>query len=132
MRPIVIQRHRLRSAQQDLESAAADITAAAERVEPPAADYPWHLLVEEGVRLLLDDARLMAKKCTRVAEAVHDSMADFDDLDGYVAMTAQLDHVSPHVHPVVPPTGSPTVSAVPNAPDAAVGRIPDRPPVELS
>ena len=91
MRPIVIQRHRLRAAQHDLESAAADITAAVDRVEAPSADYPWHLLVEEGVRLLLDDARLMAKKCTRVAGAVHDSMTDFDELDGYVALAAQVD-----------------------------------------
>ncbi len=117
MRPIVIQRHRLRSAQQDLESAATDIAAAAERVEAPAADYPWHRLVEEGVRLLLEDARLMAEKCTRVAGAVHDSMVDFDELDGHVAMTAQVDQVDPHVHPVVPPSD---------------GRVPDRPPVELS
>lgn len=132
MRPIVIQRHRLRSVQQDLESAATDIAAAAERVEAPAADYPWHLLVEEGVRLLLDDARLMAKKCTRVAAAVHDSMTDFDDLDGYVAMTAQLDQVSPHAHPVVPPSVTHLPSTQPLAPDSSTGRIQDRPPVELS
>ena len=94
MRPIVIQRHRLRSAQQDLESAAADITAAVERVEPPASPYPWHLLVEEGVRRLVDDARVTAGACTRVAGAVHDSVSDFDDLDGYVAITAQLDQVA--------------------------------------
>ena len=111
MRPIVIQRHRLRTAQHDLESAAADITTAVDRVEAPAADYPWHLLVEEGVRLLLDDARLMAKKCTRVAGAVHDSMTDFDELDGYVALTAQVDQVSPQSLPVQDPAdiGRPVV-----------------------
>lgn len=84
--------------------------------EAPAANYPWHLLVEEGVRLLLDDSRLMAKKCTRVACAVHDSMTDFDDLDGYVAMTAQLDQVGQPVAAQDPsgigrrPAGVPPVS----------------------
>ena len=93
MRPIVIQRRRLRGVQQDLESAAEDLTSAVERVDAPTADYPWHRLVEEGVRLLLDDTRLMAKKCRSVAGAVHDSMTDFDELDGYVSVVAQIDQV---------------------------------------
>lgn len=101
MRPIVIQRRRLLGVQQDLESAAEEITSAAGRVDAPAADYPWHRLVEEGVRVLLEDSRRMAKKCRHVAGSVADSVTDFAELDGYVAIAAQLDQVSPH--PVAQP-----------------------------
>lgn len=100
MRPIVIQQRRLLAAEQELLAAAEEITSVVDRVEPPAADYPWHRLVEEGVRVLLEDTRLMARKCTRVAGALHDSVADFDELDDYVAITAQLDQVTPHGAPV--------------------------------
>ena len=93
MRPIVIQGRRLQAVQQDLESAAEDITSAVERVDAPTADYPWHRLLEEGVRVLLEDTRLMAKKCRHVAGSVHDSLSDFEELDGYVGMVAQLDQV---------------------------------------
>jgi len=103
MRPIVIQRRRLQSTQQDLESAAEDIVAAVERVQAPTADYPWHRLVEEGVRVLLDDTRLTVKKCRHVAASVHDSITDFDELDGYVALAAQVDQVSPQQLPVQDP-----------------------------
>jgi hypothetical protein len=111
MRPIVIQRRRLQAAQQDLVSAGEEITSAVERVDPPAADYPWHRLVEEGVRTLLEDSRLMAYKCHRVAGAVQDSLTDFGELDGYVAMVAQLDQVSPTALPGQDPseTGRPPV-----------------------
>ena len=93
MRPIVIQRRRLQGVQQDLESAAEDLVSAIGRVDAPTADYPWHRLVEEGVRVLLEDTRLMAKKCRHVAGGVHDSMTDFDELDGYVSVVAQIDQV---------------------------------------
>ena len=108
MRPIVIQQRRLEAVQQDLESAAEELTSAVERVHPPAANYPWHRLVEEGVRLLLDDTRVMAEKCTRVAASVRDSLGDFNELDSYVAITAQVDQVHTNgqlTGHVLPPQG---------------------------
>ena len=103
MRPIVIQGRRLQAVQQDLESAAEDITSAVERVDAPTADYPWHRLVEEGVRVLLEDSRLMARKCRNVAAAVQDSKREFDELDGHVAVAAQVDQVQ--VLPAQQPSG---------------------------
>lgn len=95
MRPIVVQRRMLQTSQQDLESAAEDITTAVGRVEAPAEDYPWHLLVDEGVRVLLEEARSTARRCRRVAASIQDSVVDFDELDGYIALTAEVDAVSP-------------------------------------
>jgi hypothetical protein len=95
MRPIVIERRPLRATQQDLESAAEDIATAVARVDPPADDYPWHRLVDEGVQVLLADARQLSRACRRVAEGIADSVADFDGLDAHVALAAEVDAVSP-------------------------------------
>ena len=95
MRPIVIQRRLLQATQQDLESAAEDVTTAVGRVEAPSGDYPWHLLVDEGVRVLLEEARQTARRARRVAAGISDSVVDFDELDGYVALAAEVDAVSP-------------------------------------
>ena len=103
MRPIVIQGRRLQVVQQDLESAAEDITSAVERVDAPTADYPWHRLVEEGVRVLLEDTRVVARSCRNVAEAIKDSLDDFGTTDGHIGIAAQVDQVQPYS--ASPPAG---------------------------
>ena len=53
----------------------------------------------EGVRSLVEDADQVARRCRNVAQAIDDSVIDFDELDSMIEQSAhlalQLDQVKP-------------------------------------
>ena len=99
MRPIAINQRALRTAKEELDSAREDLRSALGDVDHPADDFPWRDLVVEGVRSLVEDAEQIARRCRNVAQAIDDSIIDFDELDLMVGEAAQvalkLDQVDP-------------------------------------
>ena len=99
MRPIAINQPALRGAKGELDSAREDLRSALGDIDHPADDFPWRDLVVEGVRGLVDDAEQIAKRCRSVAQAIDDSIIDFDELDSMVEQAAlvavRLDQVGP-------------------------------------
>lgn len=97
MRPIAVNQRALRGAQAELDSAREDLRSALGEVDHPADDFPWRDLVVEGVRSLLEDTEQIAARCRTVAQAIDDSIIDFDELDSMVEQAAvvalQLDQV---------------------------------------
>ena len=99
MRPIVINQRALRGAQAELDSAREDLRSALGDVDHPADDFPWRDLVVEGVRSLVEDAQEIATRCRNIAQAIDESVIDFDELDSMVEQAAhvarQLERVRP-------------------------------------
>ena len=99
MRPIAINQQALRGAKAELDSAREDLRSALGEVDHPADDFPWRDLVVEGVRSLVEDAEQVATRCRHIAEAIDESVIDFDELDSMVEQAAQvalqLDQVKP-------------------------------------
>ncbi len=99
MRPIAINQRALRGAQAELDSAREDLGSALGDIEHPAADFPWRDLMVEGVRSLVEDAEQIATRCRNIAQAIDDSIIDFDELDAMVEQAAvvalQLGQVRP-------------------------------------
>ena len=99
MRPIAINQRALRGAKAELDSAREDLRSALGDVDHPADDFPWRDLVVEGVRSLVNDAEEVATRCRRIAQAIDESVLDFDELDSMVEQAAhvalQLDQVKP-------------------------------------
>ena len=99
MRPIAINQQALRGAQAELDSAREDLRSALGDIDHPADDFPWRDLVVEGVRSLVNDAEEVAVRCRRIAQAIDESVLDFDELDSMVEQAAhvalQLDQVRP-------------------------------------
>lgn len=99
MRPIAINQRALRGAKSELESAREDLRSALGDIDHPSDEFPWRDLVVEGVRSLVDDAEQIATRCRTVAQAIDDSLVDFDELDSMVEQSAQaavrLDRVGP-------------------------------------
>lgn len=99
MRPIAINQRALRGAKAELDSAREDLRSTLGDIDHPADDFPWRDLVIEGVRSLVDDAEQIATRCRNTAQAIDDSILDFDELDSMVEQAAhvalQLDQVKP-------------------------------------
>lgn len=99
MRPIAINQRALRGAKAELDSAREDLRSALGEIDHPVDDFPWRDLVIEGVRSLVDDAEQVATRCRSIAQAIDDSVLDFDELDSMVEQAAQvavrLDRVGP-------------------------------------
>jgi hypothetical protein len=99
MRPIAINQRALRGAKGELDSAREDLRSALGDIDHPADDFPWRDLMVEGVRSLVDDAEQIAKRCRNIAQAIDDSIIDFDELDSMVEQAAlvatRLDQVRP-------------------------------------
>jgi hypothetical protein len=99
MRPIAINQRALRGAQAELDSAREDLRSALADVDHPADDFPWRDLMVEGVRSLVEDAEQIATRCRNIAQAIDDSVIDFDELDSMVEQAAvvalQLGQVRP-------------------------------------
>ena len=99
MRPIAINQRALRGAKAELDSAREDLRSALGDIDHPVDDFPWRDLVVEGVRSLVDDAEQIAQRCRNIAQAIDDSIIDFDELDLMVGEAAQvalkLDQVDP-------------------------------------
>ena len=98
-RPIAINQRALRGAKAELDSAREDLKAALADVDHPADDFPWRDLVVEGVRSLVEDAEQVARRCRNVAQAIDESIIDFDELD---SMVEQAAHVAIRVVQVKP------------------------------
>ena len=99
MRPIAINQRALRGAKAELDSAREDLRSALGEIDHPADDFPWRDLVVEGVRSLVEDAEQIARRCRNVAQAIDDSIIDFDELD---SMVEQAAHVAIRVDQVKP------------------------------
>ena len=99
MRPIAINQRALRRAKAELDSAREDLRSALGEIDHPADDFPWRDLVVEGVRSLVEDAEQIARRCRNVAQAIDDSIIDFDELD---SMVEQAAHVAIRVDQVKP------------------------------
>ena len=99
MRPIAINQRALRGAKAELDSAREDLRSALGDIDHPADDFPWRDLVVEGVRSLVEDAEQIARRCRNVAQAIDDSIIDFDELD---SMVEQAAHVAIRVDQVKP------------------------------
>lgn len=99
MRPIAINQRALRGAQGELDSAREDLRSALGDIDHPADDFPWRDLMVEGVRSLVEDAEQIATRCRTIAQAIDDSIIDFDELDSMVEQAAlvatKLDQVRP-------------------------------------
>ena len=99
MRPIAINQRALRGAKAELDSAREDLRSALGDIDHPADDFPWRDLVVEGVRSLVEDTEEVATRCRNIAQAIDDSIIDFDELDSMVEQAAhvalQLDQVRP-------------------------------------
>lgn len=99
MRPIAINQRALRGAKAELDSAREDVRAALGDIDHPADDFPWRDLMVEGVRSLVEDTEQVAVRCRNIAQAIDDSIIDFDELDSMVEqaahVTLQLDQVRP-------------------------------------
>ena len=99
MRPIAINQRALRGAKEELDSAREDLRSALGDVDHPADDFPWRDLMVEGVRSLVEDAEEIATRCRNIAQAIDESVIDFDELDSMVEQAAhvalQLDQVRP-------------------------------------
>ncbi len=99
MRPIAINQRALRGAKAELDSAREDLRAALGDIDHPADDFPWRDLMVEGVRSLVEDTEQVAVRCHNIAQAIDDSIVDFDELDSMVEQAAhvalQLDQVKP-------------------------------------
>jgi hypothetical protein len=99
MRPIAINQRALRGAKEELDSAREELRSALGDIDHPADDFPWRDLMVEGVRSLVEDAEQIAQRCRNVAQAIDDSIVDFDELDSMVEEAAQvaikLDQVRP-------------------------------------
>jgi hypothetical protein len=99
MRPIAINQRALRGAKAELDSAREDLRSALGDVDHPADDFPWRDLMVEGVRSLVEDAEQIATRCRNIAQAIDESVIDFDELDSMVEKAAhvalQLDQVRP-------------------------------------
>ena len=99
MRPIAINQRALRGAQAELDAAREDLRSVLGEVDHPADDFPWRDLVVEGVRSLVEDAEQIATRCRNIAQAIDDSVIDFDELDSMVEQAAlvatKLDQVRP-------------------------------------
>ncbi len=99
MRPIAINQRALRGAKAELDSAREDVRAALGDIDHPADDFPWRDLMVEGVRSLVEDTEQVAVRCRNIAQAIDDSIVDFDELDSMVEQAAhvalQLDQVKP-------------------------------------
>jgi hypothetical protein len=97
MRPIAINQRALRGAKAELDSAREELRSALGDVDHPADDFPWRDLVVEGVRSLVEDADQIATCCRNIAQAIDDSVIDFDELESMVEQAAhvslQLDEV---------------------------------------
>ena len=97
MRPIAINQRALRGAKAELDSAREDLRSALGDVDHPADDFPWRDLMVEGVRSLVEDAEQVAVRCRTLAQAIDESLIDFDELDSMVEQAAhvalQLDQV---------------------------------------
>jgi len=98
-RPIAINQRALRGAKAELDSAREDLKAALGDVDHPADDFPWRDLVVDGVRSLVEDAQQVVTRCRNIAQAIDDSILDFDELDSMIEQSAhialQLDQVRP-------------------------------------
>jgi hypothetical protein len=98
MRPIAINQRALRGAKTELDSAREDLRSALGDVDHPADDFPWRDLMVEGVRSLVEDAEQVATRCRNIAQAIDDSIIDFDELDVMVgeaaAVATKLDQVN--------------------------------------
>ena len=90
MRPIAINQRALRGAKGELDSAREDLRSALGDIDHPADDFPWRDLVVEGVRSLVDDAEQIATRCRTIAQAIDDSLVDFDELDSMVEQAAHV------------------------------------------
>jgi len=99
MRPIAINQRALRGAKAELDSAREDLKSALGDVDHPADDFPWRDLMVEGVRSLVEDAEQIATRCRNIAQAIDESVIDFDELDSLVEQSAlmaiKLDEVKP-------------------------------------
>ena len=99
MRPIAINQRALRGAKAELDSAREELRSALGDVDHPADDFPWRDLVVEGVRSLVEDAEQIATRCRIIAQAIDESIIDFDELDSMVEQAAhvalRLDQVEP-------------------------------------
>ena len=99
MRPIAINQRALRGAKAELDSAREDLRSALGEIDHPADDFPWRDLMVEGVRGLVEDAEQIATRCRNIAQAIDDSIIDFDELDSMVEQAAivalRLDRVEP-------------------------------------
>ena len=99
MRPIAINQRALRGAKAELDSAREDLRSALGDVDHPADDFPWRDLMVEGVRSLVEDTEQVAVRCRNIAQAIDDSIVDFDELDIMVGqaatVAARLDQVDP-------------------------------------
>jgi hypothetical protein len=99
MRPIAINQRALRGAKAELDSAREDLRAALGDIDHPADDFPWRDLMVAGVRSLVEDTEQVAVRCRNIAQAIDDSIVDFDELDSMVEQAAhvalQLDQVKP-------------------------------------
>jgi len=90
MRPIAINQRALRGAQEELDSARDELTAALGDIDHPADDFPWRDLLVAGVRSLADDAAQVGRRCRGIASAIDDSVIDFDELDLMVGEAATV------------------------------------------
>ena len=99
MRPIAINQRALRGAKSELDAAREDLKSALGDVDHPADDFPWRDLMVEGVRSLVEDAEQVSVRCRNIAQAIDESIIDFDELDSMVEQAAhvalQLDQVRP-------------------------------------
>ena len=99
MRPIAINQRALRGAKEELDAAREDLRSALGDIDHPADDFPWRDLMVEGVRILVEDAEQIARRCRNIATAIDDSIIDFDELDLMVGEAArvalELDRVDP-------------------------------------
>lgn len=98
-RPIAINQRALRGAKAELDSAREDLKAALGDIDHPSDDFPWRDLMVEGVRSLVEDADQVVTRCRNIAQAIDESIIDFDELDSLVEQSAlmaiRLDEVRP-------------------------------------
>src|SRR5215218_11276278 len=90
MRPIAINQRALRGAKAELDSAREDLRSALGDIDHPADDFPWRDLMVEGVRSLLEDAEQVSVRGRNIAQAIDESIIDFDELDSMVERAAHV------------------------------------------